>query len=82
MSIVELKSVFFNKSNLCAFFGHKFITTRNVTNHFKEYKCTVCELELTNDDKGHAKFLTPELREINETLMHLYTKRNLAKVQF
>jgi hypothetical protein len=82
MSIVELKSAFFNKSNLCAIVGHKFITTRNVTNHFKEYKCTNCQLELTNDAKGHPHFLTPELREINETLMSLYNKRIMAKIQF
>ena len=63
---------------LCSFFGHKIITTRNVTNHFKEFKCSVCGLELTNDLKGHKTFLTPELKEINETLINLYQKRNFS----
>jgi transcription elongation factor Elf1 len=63
---------------LCSFFGHKIITTRNVTNHFKEFKCSVCGLELTTDLKGHKTFLTPELKDINETLIRLYQKRNFS----
>lgn len=63
---------------LCSFLGHKIITTRNVTNHFKEYKCSVCGLELTNDLKGHKIFLTPELKDINESLISLYKKRHIS----
>lgn len=63
---------------LCSFFGHKIITTRNVTNHFREYKCSVCGLELTTDLKGHKTFLTPELKDINEALINLYQKRHLT----
>jgi len=62
----------------CALFGHKIITTRNVTNHFREYKCSVCQLELTNDEKGHRIFMTPELKDINETLVNFYQKRHHA----
>jgi hexokinase len=40
-------------------------------NHFKEYECTVCALELTNDEKGNKTYLTPELKEINDTLKFL-----------
>ena len=60
----------------CSFFGHHFITTRNVTNHFKEYKCCKCNLELTNDEKGHKIFLTPKLKDINETLVRFHQKRH------
>ncbi len=60
----------------CVFFGHRFFTTRNVTNHFKEYKCSHCHLELTNDEKGHKIFLTPELKDINETLVNFYQRKH------
>lgn len=60
----------------CSIFGHQFITTRNVTNYFKEYKCSKCHLELTNDENGRKIFLTPELKDINETLVLFYQKRH------
>lgn len=75
MNTIEIKEKFLSKKILCSLFGHKIITTRNVTNHFKEFKCTVCQLELTNDEKGEKTFLTPELKEINETLIGFYNKR-------
>ncbi|HOZ73932.1 MAG TPA: hypothetical protein PLS51_06295 [Flavobacterium sp.] len=62
----------------CSMFGHQFVKTRNVTGHFKEYQCPVCRLEQTNDAKGERIFMTPELKDINETLMHLYQKRHPA----
>ena len=70
------KQVFFAGKLWCSFFGHQFITTRNVTNHFKEYKCSMCGLELTNDIHGHTIYLTKELKDINEILNRLYIKRN------
>lgn len=75
MTPIEIKEKFLNKKILCSLFGHRIITTRNVTNHFKEFKCTVCNLELTNDENGQKTFLTPELKEINETLIGFYKKR-------
>lgn len=63
---------------LYSLLGHKIIKTRNVTNHFKEYKCSVCGLELTDDLKGHKTFLTPELKDINEVLLSLYKKRHFS----
>lgn len=75
MKIISLKEKFFTKKVLCSFLGHKFIVTRIITDHFKEFKCTVCELELTNDDKGQKTFLTPELKEINETLIVFHNKK-------
>jgi hypothetical protein len=49
----------------------------NITNHFKEYECTVCALELTNDEKGNKTYLTPELKEINDTLK-VFVERNIS----
>ena len=59
----------------CMLFGHKIITTRTITNHIKEYRCTICNLELTNDVAGHTTFLTPERKEINETLKDFLQKK-------
>ena len=78
MNTTQNREKIFSRKILCSFFGHKIITTRNVTNHFKEFKCSVCGLELTNDLKGHKTFLTPELKEINETLIRLYQKKNFS----
>nr|WP_315163990.1 DUF1660 family phage protein [uncultured Flavobacterium sp.] len=75
MNTIEIKRNFLNKKLLCSLFGHRFIKTRNVTDHFKEYKCTVCKLELTNNEKGEITSLTPELKEINETLIGFYKKK-------
>ena len=78
MSKIKMRKINFFGKTFCSFFGHKMLTTRNVTNHFKEYKCTCCGLELTNDLKGHKTFLTPELKDINETLISLYQKRRFS----
>ena len=76
MNILELKRVFLLRKFMCVLFGHKFITKRKVTPHFKEYECSNCHLEVTNDDKGRKTFLTPELKDINETLLVFYKKRH------
>lgn len=78
MNVTKIRGIHFSGKFFCSFFGHKMVTTRNVTNHFKEYKCSCCGLELTNDLKGHKTFLTPELKEINETLMNIYQKRHFS----
>lgn len=76
MNTLHLKEKFHTKKIMCSLFGHKLITTRNVTAHFKEYKCTSCHVELTNDDKGVKTFLTPQLRDVNETLFSFYNRRH------
>lgn len=63
---------------ICSTFGHKMIITKNVTNHFREFKCSTCGLELTNDIHGHKIALTPKLKDINESLNILYTRRHLS----
>lgn len=80
MSTIEIKEFFFSKKRYCSLFGHRIITTRNITNHFKEYKCTVCELELTNDEKGKKTYLTPELKDINNTLKSFCVKKSLQHI--
>jgi hypothetical protein len=78
MNTITFKEVNFSSKIICSIIGHKIIKTRNVTNHFREYKCSICGLELTNDLQGHKIFLTPELKDINETLNTLYRKRNYS----
>ncbi len=70
------KQLFVGGKVRCSFFGHHFETSRNITDHFKEYKCTVCQLELTNDEKGQIVSLTPKHRIINDTLVYFYQKRH------
>jgi hypothetical protein len=76
MQTTTTKPVLFKGKVWCSFFGHQFETSRNITNHFKEYKCSVCELELTNDEHGHKISLTPQHRMINDTLILFYKKRH------
>lgn len=78
MNTIKISEINFSRKIFCSIIGHKIVTTRNVTNHFKEYKCSCCGLELTTDLKGHKTFLTPELKEINETLISLYQKRHFS----
>ena len=76
MNKMSIKEKWFSKKVFCHLFGHKLVTTRKVTNHFSEYKCVHCQLELTNDIKGSKTFLTPELKEVNETLLQFYKRRH------
>jgi hypothetical protein len=75
----RIKKKLSNPKLYCTLFGHKFIISRKITQHFKEYKCTVCKIELTSDSKGGKTELTPELKEVNETLLHFYKKKR-AKI--
>ncbi len=60
----------------CSVFGHKFHTTKVVTDYFKEFECSVCYMQLTNDVSGRRISLTAEHREINETLLNFYRRRH------
>lgn len=70
------KSVSLTGKVWCCFFGHHYVTSRNITKHFKEYQCSVCRHELTNDENGHIVSLTPKHRHINDTLDYFYRKRH------
>ncbi|XLS29371.1 hypothetical protein ACJD0Z_00785 [Flavobacteriaceae bacterium M23B6Z8] len=60
---------------LCLFFGHRFIVTKKVTAHINEYECSCCRKQVTVDVQGNLASLTPQLKEINETLALLHQKR-------
>jgi hypothetical protein len=63
------------KKVLCAIFGHNYAVSKKVTSHIKEYSCVHCKKQVTTDASGNLSQLTPELREINQTLERIYQKR-------
>ncbi|MEJ2162831.1 MAG: hypothetical protein P8X60_05785 [Robiginitalea sp.] len=63
------------KKFLCNIFGHNYTVSKNVTSHIKEYSCVHCSKQVTTDASGNLSLLTPELREINQTLESIYQKR-------
>lgn len=69
-----MKTKLLNKI-ICSLTGHRLVVTKEITNHIKEYKCTCCETEFTNNYQGVKSKLTPELKDINVTLKHFYQKR-------
>ena len=80
-NLQNMKSVTYKEYSLtgrllCSMFGHKFVTTKYVTDHFKEFECKVCHLQVTNDIVGRKISLTQEHREINEALINLYQRKH------
>lgn len=64
------------KSSLrCKVFGHSYKESRTVTSYITEYRCSRCDAEATTDEKGNFLQLTPQLRDINETLIYLCEKK-------
>lgn len=57
------------RSFLRSFFGPKFFTTGNVTDHFKKFKYLLLNVELPNDLKGQKTFSRPKIKDINETIL-------------
>jgi hypothetical protein len=71
------------KNYFCSFFGHRFVETKKVNNHFSEYVCENCKLQATNDSRGQKITLTTKLKDINETLFYLQLKKQfIAKFYF
>jgi len=62
----------------CSIFGHRYRVTKKITSHINEYQCMLCGHEATTDDKGKLTQLTPQLRDINETLINIHRKKNPA----
>lgn len=64
------------KKLFCSLFGHHFSVSKKVTSHIKEYSCVHCGKQVTTDVSGNLSNLTPQLREINQTLERIYQKRH------
>jgi hypothetical protein len=67
------------KKLFCTIFGHHYSVSKKVTSHIKEYSCVHCKKQVTTDASGNLSLLTPELREINQTLERIYQKRHPQK---
>lgn len=77
----SLKPTFQKMGSLvCHFSGHKYRVVKDVTHHFHEYECKCCGKQMTDDTKGRLIILTPERKEINETLHQLFQKRRQIAV--
>ncbi|SFR35485.1 hypothetical protein SAMN04490243_0998 [Robiginitalea myxolifaciens] len=63
------------KKYFCTLFGHHFSVTKKVTSHIKEYSCVHCGKQVTTDVSGNLSLLTPQLKEINETLEFINRKK-------
>lgn len=75
MKTSYLANIPFAKKILCSLFGHHFLEVKKVNNHFKEFECSHCKMQVTNDNKGKKIILTSELKDINKTLSYLHLKR-------
>lgn len=64
----------------CNIFGHRYVVSKKVTHHIKEYKCAHCQMQVTTDVTGNLSELTPELQEINDTLEDIFNKKHRASV--
>lgn len=76
MKSITYKKHSFKGRLLCAIFGHKFKTVNFITDHFKEFECRVCHIQVTNEITEEKVSLTQEHREINRTLIRLYKKKD------
>jgi len=61
------------KRILCDIFGHKYVISKQVTHHVKEYTCTCCKRELTTNGNGSLTELTPKFKDINDALAKIYS---------
>ena len=62
---------------ICSFIGHRFKATQKITNHFSEYECSRCRKQMTEDTCGRLVSLTPELKDINNTLRMVFKRKQL-----
>lgn len=60
---------------VCTLFGHKYLLSKKVTPHVKEYTCKCCKHQLTTNGNGKLTELTPKHQEINDILGDFYSRR-------
>jgi hypothetical protein len=66
------------KSYFCTLFGHRYVETKKVNTHFREFECEFCKMQATNDSRGQKITLTSKLKDINETLFYLQLKKQFV----
>ncbi|HET8885768.1 MAG TPA: hypothetical protein VFM70_05375 [Salinimicrobium sp.] len=60
----------------CATFGHRFRTSKKITEFISEYQCANCKEEITINANGTLEKLTPRYRETNAFLAKIHERRN------
>ena len=40
------------KNYRCSLLGHRFVETKKINNHFSEFECKTCKMQVTNDMRG------------------------------
>ncbi|WP_010521343.1 hypothetical protein [Aquimarina agarivorans] len=76
---MNVSSKLFIPKLYCSVVGHQYRITKKVTNHIKEYTCSCCGKEVTNDAKGVLVPLTPKLKFIHLGLEQVIIKRRRTK---
>lgn len=56
----------------CKLFGHNYNLLRQYQTNKKEYECSCCKQQFTEDEYGYLAPLTPKLRRINEVMEKFY----------
>jgi len=75
MKTPHTKPVGTQKKWVCMFIGHRYQPIRKITNHFNEYECKCCGKQVADDPRGKLIVLTPQIKEINETLQYMFLKK-------
>ncbi|RXG14254.1 prophage protein DUF1660 [Leeuwenhoekiella aestuarii] len=63
----------------CKLFGHKYTVLRSYQTNKKEYECSHCKKQFTENDYGELETLTPKLRRINEVMEKFYIFKNTRR---
>ena len=60
---------------VCNVLGHKYVVTRRVTYHLKEFQCAYCNKKVTSNEEGQLVELSQERKEINNILYRVHRNR-------
>ncbi|RXG29195.1 DUF1660 family phage protein [Leeuwenhoekiella marinoflava] len=63
----------------CKLFGHRYAILRSYQTNKKEYECSHCQKQFTENDFGELEALTPKLRRINEVMEKFYVFKNARR---
>lgn len=67
-----------NNSLLCRLFGHKIVVSKKYVTQIKEFECTRCKTQFTEDGYGHPVKLTDRLKRYNEMFASYYQEKQLS----
>ena len=60
---------------VCNVLGHKYVVTRRVTYHLKEFQCAYFNKKVTSDEEGQLVELSEKRKEINNILYRVHRNR-------